>query len=264
MTDTNGCTAQADAPILSIGAIPVAVISGDGWTCPGDPITLTASGGDNYLWSNGSTETSITIIPDTATQYFVTVTNASCSILSSDSASVGYYPEPTALIETQYDGILEAPHVFEDLSGDSTILFWTWDFGDGMIGEEQNPDHTYSDEGLFEIILTVENEYGCTDVDSALVEITQIIDIPNVFTPNLDGYNDHLYFDNFGVDSYELTIYNRWGIIVHYDNSGEIFWDGRSPAGAECKAGTYYYVLNVTNEHSLGDFKKTGYITLIR
>ncbi|MGB0368976.1 MAG: gliding motility-associated C-terminal domain-containing protein [Flavobacteriales bacterium] len=153
----------------------------------------------------------------------------------------------------------------EEVGADSnSIVSWSWGFGDGMFGEEQLTDHTYSDEGIFTVSVLVENEFGCFSTDTALVEVTQIITIPNVFTPNDDGYNDQLYFDNYGADAYELTIYNRWGMVVHYDKSGEIFWDGRTPAGAECEAGTYFYKLNVKNEFSLGDFKQTGYVTLIR
>lgn len=51
---------------------------------------------------------------------------------------------------------------------------------------------------------------------------------------------------------------------MHYDASGEIFWDGRTPAGIEAEAGTYYYILNVINDYSLGDFKQQGTITLVR
>jgi gliding motility-associated-like protein len=91
-----------------------------------------------------------------------------------------------------------------------------------------------------------------------------VIDIPNVFTPNGDGYNDVLFIDNFGVVDYELTIYNRWGIVMHYDISGEIFWDGRTPAGKEAAAGTYYYTLIVKNEFSVGNLDLSGFITLIR
>lgn len=34
---------------------------------------------------------------------------------------------------------------------------WFWDFGDGNISYEQNPEHTYSQEGTYEVCLTVSN-----------------------------------------------------------------------------------------------------------
>jgi gliding motility-associated-like protein len=264
VTDGNGCTASDDAPIMTVGPAPVAVVPEDQWMCAYEDVTLIASGGDDYVWSNGETGSTITVAPDSAMYYTVTVTNEFCSFTSSDSALVSLYPSPIAEIKTNPSGILEVNHDFTDVSGDSSIVYWEWNYGDGDFEEEQHPDHMYGSEEFFTVILTVENEFGCIDTDTAEVEITQVIDIPNVFTPDDDGINDFIFIDNFGVDEYEFTIYNRWGLVMHYDASTEISWDGRTPAGAEADAGTYYYVLNVLNPHSEGNFNQTGTITLIR
>ncbi|MCB0755642.1 MAG: gliding motility-associated C-terminal domain-containing protein, partial [Flavobacteriales bacterium] len=265
VTDTNGCTATDDAPIVSVGPVPVAVITGGNIACPGDTIVLVASGGENYLWSTGETTASIVVLADSVGVYTVTVSNAVCSQTSSDSTEINVFDTPDALIQTNPSGFLEVEHLFEEISGDSSIVYWSWDMGDGMFLDGQSVSNFYSDEGFFTVVVTTENEDGCLGTDTAIVEITQVIDIPNVFTPNNDGYNDQLFIGNFGVENYEITIYNRWGIVMHHDSTGEVFWDGKTPAGLECEAGTYYYVLNVLNpNHSEGSFKKTGTITLIR
>jgi PKD domain len=36
---------------------------------------------------------------------------------------------------------------------------WNWDFGDGIIGEEVSPVHTYDAPGTYEVCLTVSNQY---------------------------------------------------------------------------------------------------------
>ncbi|WOX57352.1 PKD domain-containing protein [Methanoculleus receptaculi] len=36
---------------------------------------------------------------------------------------------------------------------------WSWDFGDGSTSTEQNPVHTYTNEGLYTVTLTVENAH---------------------------------------------------------------------------------------------------------
>lgn len=265
VTDTNGCTATDDAPTVSVGLAPVAEITGGNIACPGDTIVLMASGGENYLWSTGETTSSIAVLADSVGIYTVTVSNAVCSQTSSDSAEINVFDTPDALIETNSAGFLEVEHLFNEISGDSSIVYWTWDFGDGLFEEGQSVNNYYSDEGFFTVVVTTENEDGCLGTDTAIVEITQVIDIPNVFTPNDDGYNDHLFIGNFGVENYELTIYNRWGIVMHHDDTGEIFWDGKTPAGVDAEAGAYFYILDVINpDHSEGSFKKTGYITLIR
>ena len=41
-------------------------------------ITLTATGGDSYLWNTGATTQSITVSPNSSTDYTVTVTSNGC------------------------------------------------------------------------------------------------------------------------------------------------------------------------------------------
>jgi PKD repeat protein len=45
---------------------------------------------------------------------------------------------------------------------------WDWDFGDGYTSTEQNPLHTYSAEGTYNVNLTVSNVHG---IDSKTVTI---------------------------------------------------------------------------------------------
>ena len=52
--------------------------------CLGDLVTLTATGGDSYLWSTGETTQSIEVSPEISTTYTVTVSNP----LDSDEATV--------------------------------------------------------------------------------------------------------------------------------------------------------------------------------
>jgi FOG: PKD repeat len=42
-------------------------------------------------------------------------------------------------------------------------LTYTWDFGDGTTSTEINPVHQFVKEGIYNIALTITDEYGCTD-----------------------------------------------------------------------------------------------------
>lgn len=63
-----------------------------------------------------------------------------------------------------------APVAEFSYSGDPTFNFtdntlnnpdaWYWVFGDGVISEEQNPSHTYAENGIFNVCLLVTNELG--------------------------------------------------------------------------------------------------------
>ncbi|WP_048103649.1 PKD domain-containing protein [Methanofollis liminatans] len=51
---------------------------------------------------------------------------------------------------------------FDDESTGSPAS-WTWDFGDGAVSTEQNPLHTYSEPGVFNVSLCVEDLNGAND-----------------------------------------------------------------------------------------------------
>ena len=65
---------------------------------------------------------------------------------------------------------------FYDLSA-GDIESWEWDFGDGTTSDEQNPAHTYTDEGGFTVCLTIYDDWGpCEDTycDTIFIEVPQL------------------------------------------------------------------------------------------
>jgi len=108
--------------------------------------------------------------------------------------------------------------------------------------------------------------------DEAMVEIqverdtTGEVVVPNGITPNGDGMNDQLIFDQLllNPDEFEnnsLVIFNRWGDIVFeaapYNND----WEGTNSDGSPLPDGTYYYILRL--EIGSGNILR-GDITIIR
>lgn len=75
VTDANGCMDTAFVQTTAL-PVPTVAISGIQAITAGDSTVLTASGGPPYLWSNGSTDSSIIVSPESSQQYCVTVTNA--------------------------------------------------------------------------------------------------------------------------------------------------------------------------------------------
>lgn len=71
-------------------------------------------------------------------------------------------PTPTALVADFTANITsgQAPLAvaFTDTSTGGPTS-WSWDFGDGSTSTEQNPVHTYTNEGLYTVTLTVENAH---------------------------------------------------------------------------------------------------------
>ncbi len=74
----NGCEAtdKVKVSVNNSVVIPViAEVSEDEVICKGEEVTLTASGGTDYSWSNGKTGSEIKVSPDKTTTYTVTVSD---------------------------------------------------------------------------------------------------------------------------------------------------------------------------------------------
>ncbi len=82
----------------------------------------------------------------------------------------------------------------------------------------------------------------CVSIDSCSVYA-----IPNVFTPNADGFNDYLVpFPYTSVERIELKIFNRWGTVVYETTDPRINWDGKNKdTDQDCSEGVYFYICDV-------------------
>jgi gliding motility-associated-like protein len=87
--------------------------------------------------------------------------------------------------------------------------------------------------------------------------------IPNVITPNGDGFNDYLTIPN--IEYYpnsSMVIYNRWGKKVFESTNYSNEWDGDGLAD-----GVYYFVFTINYGNS-GDGEQTrqvnGTVTILR
>lgn len=135
-----------------------------------------------------------------------------------------------------------------------------WDFGDGTSSVFANLTHAYDDTGRYVITLIATDEAGCTDTASIAIEIGEAsLYIPNVFTPNEDGYNDHFTVRYNGSENADLLIVDRYGRALYQadDLSGE-GWDGQDGQDRPVPEGVYFYVLRLG-----GDLYK-GHLTLLR
>jgi gliding motility-associated-like protein len=93
--------------------------------------------------------------------------------------------------------------------------------------------------------------------------------LPNVFTPNGDGYNDYFtpFSDFSSVAKINLTIFDRWGKKVFETNDPAINWDGKDrTTNQPCSDGVYFYICDVFEFTLSGTVKRTirGTVTILR
>jgi gliding motility-associated-like protein len=117
--------------------------------------------------------------------------------------------------------------------------------------------------------ITAVDSFGNVSTPSPLVCIDSCAgyELPNVFTPNNDGYND--VFKSYNPNSYvkkvDMKIFNRWGKLVFKTENADINWDGRDQDSKNfVPTGIYYYICDVFEPRLTGIEARTltGFIHL--
>lgn len=254
VTGTIGGCSQTSAPFLvTENPLPNPVILGASSLCGDAPnTTLTLNNSYvSYLWSNGSTDSSIVV---SGGSYTVTVTDGNGCTNTSAQVTVSLSPEPVADFSFVPPGgtIFPGDTInFMDLSSvanPANIVSWTWNLGDGNNSALQNPAHIYAEPGEYTVCLIVETADGCNDtVCKTYLVLSREIIAPNVISPNGDGVNDYLIFKY--LEYYPnsiLKVYNRWGNLVYESDDYKNDWDGKNQYNGKILSdGTYYYVLTL-------------------
>lgn len=116
--------------------------------------------------------------------------------------------------------------------------------------------------------------YGSDCSGSRSIKVERInadVVIPNIFSPNGDGFNDKFVVflpDNVSGTIKNMSIYDRWGNLMYQaknvsPNNPEFGWDGKFGAGI-VSPGVYVYAIEVYFD-SLGVTKRySGSVTVVR
>ena len=208
----------------------------------------------------------------------VTMNPNTCNLTDTAVATIEVFGPPEALFETD-SSIFE---IFDnvDFTNLSTNGFiYGWDFGDGATSDLENPSHSYPAEGEYTICLDVISQHGCVDTFCKVIEVVfaAFIDIPNAFSPNGDQMNDWYYPRGFGITTFHLQVYNRWGQVVFESTESDVpdfegdlgkeqvriaGWDGTFKGKAQ-EMEVYVYTLEASFKDGSSDIKK-GNVTLLR
>jgi gliding motility-associated-like protein len=119
------------------------------------------------LWEfgNGATASTLDGVQQYATPntYTVTLYNTYAYCKDSASKTIKTVPRPKALF-TSDTRLKCEPSLTVNFKDQSTnAVSWQWFFGDNTTSTEQNPSHTYTQYGNYNVWLVVTNASGCTD-----------------------------------------------------------------------------------------------------
>lgn len=158
----------------------------------GTPVSFqgTATGdadGFSYLWDFGDGSSASGTLNPTHTyqdngDYTVTLTvTDKDGQSSSDSALITISnAAPTSLAGGPYSGGVDAPIAFAGSASDpgqadvQAGFTYSWDFGDGTVSSEQNPNKTYAAAGTFTVRLTVTDKDGATATAQTTATINSV------------------------------------------------------------------------------------------
>ncbi len=136
----------------------------------------------------------------------------------------------------------------ESYDKDGSIVAWHWDFGDGTTSNEQNPTHSYADDGIYNVTLIVEDDDGATDVISKFVTVENVPPVANFFyTPSNPRVSDtiHFYDSSHDSDGNVISWFWRFG-------DGSVSYE-RNPSHKYDESGIYYVVLTVEDDDGAKD-----------
>ena len=156
--------------------------------CPGTGVNFTdesAGSPASWVWTfDGGTPGTATvknpsnIVYSAPGDYSVklVISRSANSDSTTKTAYIHVYHQPTADFTTSNASCIDQATIFSDLSNANggTITDWLWDFGDGSAGAtSQNPSHTYTSGGTFNVTLQVKNNGTCDNQVTKQVVVGQ-------------------------------------------------------------------------------------------
>lgn len=182
-TSIAGCSSSANITVL-VSQLPVVTITGDTDICTGETTTLTAHGGETYLWSNGITDNIITV-SSAGIYQVIGYNSAGCSSMA--DATINIWQHTTSEFS------IECPE---------PCYIWN--------------EETYCQSGDY--TQTLQTNHGCDSVVTLHLTITVGVDnyygIDFMVYPNPTDNIINIQFTNNYSPITEIRVYDMYGKIL--------------------------------------------------
>ena len=212
---------------------------------------IQGTGGPYFFDIGGEAQTDSAFSGLTAGDYILTATSPDECVFT-EEFSIG----EELLVEAGFTanpitGVAPVEVTITDLSSNRTDVIY-------FLNDEVIPfltNFTLAEYGTYELTQLVwNNDPSCRDTAIVTIKLDPFIDIkiPNIITPNSDGFNDDFAVLLQNIDFLEVEIYNRWGKLIHEQNqdvSNLEFASIWSPED-QLSEGVYFYIIRATAVNS--------------
>lgn len=149
-------------------------------------------------------------------------------------ANFGYYPDSSSSNVDFYDFSSSA----------DSIVSWGWNFGDNTGSLSQNPSHTYSTSGIYNVCLTITTANGCSNTYcyDIYVNGNNINNTCSAFFSSAGAFGFHNFTD---ISTTTVGAITSWSWDFG-DNSA--LDTAQNPSHYYSVAGTYYVCLTITTD----------------
>lgn len=199
---------HVDSIDVVVNATPTVSVSAGATTiCPGNSVSLTASGATTYLWlPGGQTTASVSVSPATNTTYTVTGTTGTCSADAVIDITVYDQPPVANIIANDTTVCMGQSIAFTGATSVNASTY-SWAFTGGSISASSsvNPTVSYAAAGNYTANLTVNNICSQTDnttLNISVVDLTPLAVISASDTTVCEG--DAITFNGSGSQNADL------------------------------------------------------------
>ncbi len=251
ITDSCNLLTIEDTVIVTLAIPPLTLtVNEDTLVCPGDTVILNAAGGGGqpgytYQWFPGPiNDSTITVVATNGiTSYYVQMVDLCNTITMFDTVYInGSYTPMTVTIPPVQSVCVGDELIISAVANDGRSPY-TYSWTEGTNNYSGNPLNFPNDLPVNTLInLVVTDQCDQTEISAVNIEIIACeIIVPNVITPNGDGQNDLLVFENLEYfPNNNLVILNRWGQELYRKAGYQNDWDG-----SEFPDGTYFFILEL-------------------
>ena len=162
-----------------------------------------------------------------------------------ESTHIIFEPSIHASIQS---GILPLEVRFENRGTQSDNISWQVNGGE-VVYDELDFEYTYENSGQYWVVLRITDEHGHEFKDSTLISVEgkYLLSIPNVISPNGDGFNDELIIKTEYIKSMNCVVMDRNGSTIAFWVGVDSRWDGRDMSGKPVGPGTYFITVQATD-----------------